>query len=70
MPNVKFQLSGLTCGACIKSVTTVLKNHDNVKAVLSVDLTSAEIEVDDSSDAVIKNIIEEIADIDYQATVA
>lgn len=67
MPTVKLNLNGLTCNACIKSVTSILNSIDNVSNVLNVALTEAEVEVVDNSDASIKELIEEITDIGYEA---
>lgn len=70
MSVVKFKLNGLTCGSCTKSVTSILSSHDNVKNVIKVDLEYAEVEVLDSSDAQIQELITEITDIGYEAVLA
>ena len=70
MATIKLALNALTCGACIKSVTSVLSAHDKVLNVVKVDLTSAEVEVEEVSDALVNELITEIVDIGYEASVA
>ena len=51
---VKLELSGLTCGGCVKTVNNVLKREG--AEVLSIDLSSAEIEIEGDVERYIKAI--------------
>ena len=70
MPNIKLRLSGLTCGSCIRNVTNILKANDHVIKVLHVDLSSAEIEVDVTSQSILNSIFVDVSDIGYTASLA
>ena len=70
MPNVKLNLSGLTCSTCQRNVTNILNANDHVTNVISVELFSAEIEVNNDSESVLESIIEDITDIGYEASLA
>ncbi|MHB8862326.1 MAG: heavy-metal-associated domain-containing protein [Pirellulaceae bacterium] len=45
MPDVRFAIEGMTCGGCVKSVTSVLNRLDGVKAE-QVSVGSAEVSFD------------------------
>jgi len=51
---IKLELSGLTCQGCINTVNSVL-TREGAK-VISIDLNSAEIEVDGNPERLIKAI--------------
>ncbi len=70
MTNIKLNLSGLTCDSCIRNVTNILKLNDHVTNVISVNLESSEIEVDNDSEEVLDTVIEDIEDIGYGVSLA
>ena len=70
MANVKLKLAGLTCDSCIRNVTNILKGNDYVTNIIDLNLTSAEIEVENSSKEALDSIIEDIVDIGYEASLA
>ena len=70
MPKIYLNLAGLTFNTCERNVTNILRANDHVTNVYHVDLTSAEIEVDDDSNEALKDIIEDIVDIGYEASLA
>ncbi len=45
MPEVRFAIDGMSCGACVKGVTAVLKRLDGVQ-VQQVSLGSAQVSLD------------------------
>ncbi len=51
---VKLELSGLTCQGCVNTVNNVLMKEG--ARVLSIDLTSAEIEIDGDPEKFVKAI--------------
>ena len=66
IPNVKFNLSDLTCSSYLGNVTNILNAYDHVPNVISVELTFAEIKVNDDSKFVLDSVIEDIVDIGYK----
>ena len=69
MPKIKLQLAGLTCDTCERNVTNVLRGNDHVLNIFHVDLTTADIEIDDASNEAVKSLIEDITEIGYKVSV-
>lgn len=62
-----FSVKGMTCAHCVRAVTQAIKGDDPT-ADVSVDLSSARVQVDSSLSA--ERIIELIGEEGYQANLA
>jgi copper chaperone len=62
-----FRVQGMTCGHCVRAVTEAIRNDDPA-ADVSVDLSSARVQVNSSLSA--QRIIELIGEEGYQASLA
>lgn len=69
MTQIELSLSGLTCSGCTNSVNSLLNNKSGVK-VVSIDLTKAILDIENSSKDFIQEIITELSDIGFQAIIA
>ena len=63
----RFNVQGMTCGHCVKSVTNAIKEQD-AAAIVKVDLPTGEVSVE--SDLTAEQVIGLIAEEGYQAQVA
>jgi len=66
MTQIELSLSGLTCSGCTNSVNSLLNNKSGVK-VVSIGLTKAILDIENSSKDFIQEIITELSDIGFQA---
>lgn len=63
----RFNVQGMTCGHCVKAVTSAIKDQDP-SAIVQVDLPTGEVIVE--SDLAAQQIIGLIGEEGYQAQVA
>ncbi|MDF2643575.1 MAG: copper chaperone [Pseudomonas sp.] len=63
----QFRVQGMTCGHCVRAVTEAIRN-DDPSADVSVDLTSARVQVNSTLSA--ERVIELIGEEGYQASIA
>jgi copper chaperone len=63
----RFNVQGMTCGHCVKAVTTAIKDKDST-AIVQVDLPTGEVIVE--SDLTAEQVIGLIGEEGYQAQVA
>lgn len=63
----RFNVQGMTCGHCVKAVTSAIKNQDPA-ALVQVDLPTGEVIVE--SDLAAQRVVELISEEGYQAQLA
>ena len=70
MQTVTFNIDGMTCGGCVKSVTKVLNDLDGVhSATVSLENKNAQVEFDEGK-IQMAQLVEAVEDAGYDARAA
>ena len=70
MQTVTFNIDGMTCGGCVKSVTKVLNDLDGVRsATVSLENKNAQVEFDEGK-IQMAQLVEAVEDAGYDARAA